>query len=386
MSGKNKPVNFQTITLFGEKKMKRLATSLIASAIIMAFTFTAPSAYAAEPIKFKVQTALVSGSMYFNILEGFATKLKAMSGGRLEAEMLPAGAVVKTNEIHDAVSSGVIEAGFTWPHFASGKHPAAYLFSDQPSVNGMDQLGFLSWYYEGEGYKLYQELYDDHMKVNVKGIIILASGGQPLGWFKKPINSLEDFQKIKYRAPPGLTGKIFHEMGIAAVSLPGAEIVPAAQKGVIDAAEWINPGEDIKLGLQQIWKNYYLQGFHQASDLGEIIINKDFWNKLSPDLQAIVEGAAQATVMQSLAAHIYRNAVALEELKSKHGVTVRDTPNDLYPEFLRAAAKVSEDAAKNNAFFAKVLASQREFADIIVPYWTKQLDLYHSLGSATLGK
>jgi TRAP-type mannitol/chloroaromatic compound transport system substrate-binding protein len=90
--------------------------------------------------------------------------------------------------------------------------------------------------------------------------------------------------------------------------------------------------------------------------------------------------------MQSLAAHIYRNAVALEELKSKHGVTVRDTPNDLYPEFLRAAAKVSEDAAKNNAFFAKVLASQREFADIIVPYWTKQLDLYHSLGSATLGK
>jgi len=366
--------------------MKRLATSFIASAILMAFTFTAPSAVAAASTKFKVQTALVSGSMYFNILEGFAAKLKAMSGGRLEAEMLPAGAVVKTNEIHDAVSSGVIEAGFTWPHFASGKHPAAYLFSDQPSVNGMDQLGFLSWYYEGEGYKLYRELYDDHMKVNVRGIIILASGGQPLGWFKEPISSLEDFQKIKYRAPPGLTGKIFHEMGIAAVSLPGAEIVPAAQKGVIDAAEWINPGEDIKLGLQQIWKNYYLQGFHQASDLGEIIINKDFWNTLSPELQAIVEGAAQATVMQSLAAHIYRNAVALEELKSKYGVTVRDTPTDLYPEFLRAAAKVSEDAAKDNAFFAKVLASQRDFADIIVPYWTKQLDLYHSLGNATLGK
>ena len=366
--------------------MKYLAIRLIASAVFMAFAFTAPSAFAAENVKFKVQSALVSGSMYFNILEGFAAKLKAMSGGRLEAEILPAGAVVKTNEIHDAVSSGVVEAGFTWPHFASGKHPAAFLFSDQPSVNGMDQFGFLSWYYEGEGYKLYRELYDDQMKVNVRGIIILASGGQPLGWFKEPINSLADFQKLKYRAPPGLTGKIFLEMGISAVSLPGAEIVPAAQKGVIDAAEWINPGEDIKLGLQQIWKNYYLQGFHQASDLGELLINKDFWNKLSPDLQAIVEGAAQATVMQSLAAHIYRNAVALEELKSNYGVTVRDTPSDLYPEFLRAAAKVTEEAAKNNAFFAKVLASQRKFADIIVPYWTKQLDLYHSLGDATLGK
>ena len=175
-------------------------------------------------------------------------------------------------------------------------------------------------------------------------------------------------------------------MGISAVALPGGEIVPAAQKGVIDAAEWINPGEDIKLGLQQIWKNYYLQGVHQASDLGEIIINKDFWNTLSPELQAIVEGAAQATVMQSLAAHIYRNAVALDELKSKYGVTVRDTPADLYPEFLRAAEKVSEEAAENNAFFAKVLASQRKFADTVVPYWTKQLDLYHSLGNATLGK
>ena len=185
--------------------MRRLGLSFVASAILVAFAFTTPPAKAAEPIKFKVQSALVSGSMYFNILEGFADKLKAMSGGRLEAEILPAGAVVKTNEIHDAVSSGVVEAGFTWPHFASGKHPAAYLFSDQPSVNGMDQLGFISWYYEGEGYKLYQELYDDHMKVNVKGIIVLASGGQPLGWFKEPIESLSDFQKIKYRAPPGLT-------------------------------------------------------------------------------------------------------------------------------------------------------------------------------------
>jgi len=115
-------------------------------------------------------------------------------------------------------------------------------------------------------------------------------------------------------------------------------------------------------------------------------VNKDFWAKLAPDLQAIFEGAAQATVMQSLSAHIYRNATALEELKAKHGVTVRDTPSDLYPEFLRAAAKVSEDAARDNAFFAKVLASQRKFADTIVPYWTKQLDLYHSLGNATLGK
>ena len=102
--------------------MKRASTLFMTVAFSLAFAFTAPAANAQDATTFKVQTALTSGSMYFNILEGFSAKLKAMSGGRLEAQMLPAGAVVKTNEIHDAVSSGVVEAGFTWPHFASGKH------------------------------------------------------------------------------------------------------------------------------------------------------------------------------------------------------------------------------------------------------------------------
>ncbi len=366
--------------------MKRPGLSLGVMAIVALFLIAAPAAQAAETVKFKVQTALVSGSLYFNILESFSKRLNAISAGPLQAQILPEGAVVKTNEILDAVGAGVVDAGFCWTHFWSGKHPAAYLFSDQPSVNGMDQLGFIAWYYEGDGYKLYQELYDVHMKANVHGLMILASGGQPLGWFKKEIHSLADFRKLKYRSPPGLTGKLFHEMGISAVSLPGGEIVPAAQKGVIDAAEWINPAEDIKLGLQQVWKNYYLQGVHQASDLGEITFNKGFWNKLTAQDKAMIEVAAQATMMESVTAHIYRNAVALKELQSKYGVVVRDTPADLYPEFIRAAAKVSDDAAKDNAFFKKVLESQRKFADTIVPYWTKQLGLFYQLGNATLGK
>lgn len=366
--------------------MKRSRLPFAVATLACLVLTAAPAVNAAESVKFRIQSALVSGSLYFNILESFSDRLEAISGGELQAEILPAGAVVSTNEILDAVGAGVVEAGFCWTHFWSGKHPAAYLFSDQPSVNGMDQLGFVAWYYEGEGYDLYQELYDEHLKANVKGLIVLASGGQPLGWFKQPIESLEDFRKIKYRSPPGLTGKIFREMGVSAVALPGEEIVPSAQKGVIDAAEWINPAEDIKLGLQQVWKNYYLQGVHQATDLGELTFNKDFWNELSAQQQAMIEVAAQATMMESVTAHIYRNAVALEELKAKYNVVVRDTPEDLYPEFLRAAAKVSDDAAAENEFFKKVLESQREFANTIVPYWTKQLGLYHSLGNATLGE
>ena len=173
-------------------------------------------------------------------------------------------------------------------------------------------------------------------------------------------------------------------MGVSAVALPGGELVPAAQKGIIDAAEWINPGEDIRLGLHQVWKHYYLQGFHQASDLGSIIVNKDFWDGLAPDLQAIIKTAAKASVTDSIAANIARNAAALKEMQEEHGVIVHDTPQDLYPSFLQSSAAVMEKYSNQDEYFKKVADSQKEFAALTVPYWTKLLGLYHSLGSAAV--
>ena len=340
----------------------------------------------AEPIKWRIQTALTAGSMYFGLVQKFAERIDKMSGGRLKTEVLPDGAVVGFFEILDAVDKGVVEGGMAWTHFWSGKHPAAYLFSDQPTIGGMDQLGYLAWYYDGDGYKLYNEFYRDVLKVNVVGFIMQVSGGQPLGWFKKPIYSLADFQKLKYRSPPGLTGELFTEMGISAVALPGAELIPAAQKGIIDAGEWLGPGEDIKLGLYQVWKHYYLQGFHQASDLGEVLINKDFWNKLSPDLQAIIEGSARASIVEAISKNIYGHAKGLKELVEKHGVIVHKTPKDLYPEFLRASEVVVAKYSAKDPFFKKVVDNQRAFAALIVPYWTDMLGLYVALGEAALKK
>jgi TRAP-type mannitol/chloroaromatic compound transport system substrate-binding protein len=246
----------------------------------------------------------------------------------------------------------------------------------------MDQFTFLSWYYEGDGEKLYADFIKNDLKANMVGFINLMSGGQPLGWFKEPIKSLEDFRKLKYRSPPGITGELFNNMGVTTVSLPGGELVPAAQRGVIDAAEWINPGEDIRLGMHQVWKHYYLQGMHQASDLGTIIINGDFWKALSPDLQKIIEVAAKASVSDSIAVNIKRNGEAIHELKTKHGVTIHDTPADLYPAFAASSAKVMKDYSAKDAFFKKVADSQKAFAKNTVPYWTKLLGLYHSIGQA----
>lgn len=366
------------------KSHRRSMVAAVFAGVVWSASSVSGGAQAADPIEWRIQTALVSGSMYFDVIESFAQRVERMSGGRLQAKVLPDGAVVQSFELLDAVDKGIVEAGFAWTHFWSGKHPAAYLFSDQPSIKGLDQLGFVSWYLEGDGYDLYNELYEKHLDVNVQPFIVLLSGGQPLGWFKKPISGLAEFQTFKYRSPPGLTGELFKEMGVSAVALPAGEIVPSAQRGTIDAAEWINPGEDIKVGLHQVWKHYYLQGFHQASDLGEIIINKDFWDKLSPDLQAIIETAAMATITESIAVNINRNADALITLREEHGVTIHDTPTDLYPAFLEAADNVLARNAEKDEFFAKVSTSLEEHADKVMPYWTKLLGLYQSLGEAAL--
>src|SRR5699024_1826169 len=134
----------------------------------------------------------------------------------------------------------------------------------------------------------------------------------PLGWFNKPIKSMDEFKELLYRSPPGIAGKTYKGMGISAVGLPGGEIVPAAQRGVIDAAEWIGPADDRNLGLYKIWKYYYLQGLHQQSDMGELILNRDFWKSLPKDLQAILRTATRAQITWTLNSNIYDNAKAIQ--------------------------------------------------------------------------
>ncbi len=134
-------------------------------------------------------------------------------------------------------------------------------------------MSHMAWLTEGGGNQLYKKLFKDILKVDVEAYMIQPMGPDPLGWFKAPINTLDDFRKLKYRAPPGIVSEVFKEIGVGAVSMPGGEIVPSAQRGVIDAAEWISPADDMLLGFHTVWKNYYLQGLHQATDVGDIYIN-----------------------------------------------------------------------------------------------------------------
>jgi TRAP-type mannitol/chloroaromatic compound transport system substrate-binding protein len=343
-------------------------------------------AQTAQSVKIRLQTAVPSASIYFELLKRYADRIDKMSAGRVKMEVLPDGAIVPAFEILDAVDKGVVEAGYAWTHYWSGKHPAAGLFSNPMAGSGagLDQLSHMAWLLEGGGMDLYRKFYTQVLKVNVEPFMVQPMGPDPLGWFKNPINSVADFKKLKYRSPPGITGEIFKEMGVGAVALPGGEIVPAAQRGVIDAAEWIGPADDLNLGLHTIWKNYYLQGLHQSTDIGEVIVNKAVYDKLPADVKEIMKAAAMASMAETYSFNVFRNATAIVKLRNEFKVEIRDTPKDFFPEFVRATNVVLERYAAKDAFFKEVLDSQRNFGKTVVPYWTKILDLYSNLGNAAL--
>ncbi len=362
------------------KSIHRIATTALLAATL---GFSAGTTQAQAPIRLKIQTGAPSASIYFELMKRFGERVDKMSNGRLKMEMLPDGAIVGFVGILEAVDKGVVDGGFAWTHFWSGRNSAAALFSN-PAAGagaGLDQLSHMAWLEHGGGKALYKRLYADALKVNVEAFMMQPMGPDPLGWFNKPINSIEDFKKLKYRSPPGLTAEIFKEMGITTVALPGGDIVPAAQRGVIDAAEWIGPADDMILGFHTVFKHYYLQGLHQSTDVGELLINKTTWNKLPPDLKAVVETAVMASSADTYTFNVYRNALALEKLKSEHKVTVHDTPKEFFAAFIKATNVVYDRESARNPLFKEVLESQRAFAKIVVPYWTKINGLYYNLGA-----
>ena len=193
---------------------------------------------------------------------------------------------------------------------------------------------------------------------------------------------MDDFRKYRFRAPPGIPGQTYKDIGVAAVAMGGAEILPALEKGVIDAAEWCCPKPDLVYGFQRVLKHYYLQGLHQVVVNADIYINGDVWDSLTPHQQQAMEVAADASLIRSLAYRIYENGKALRELTEEHGVILHDTPADYFTEYMAAAKATLEKNAAENEFFKKVWDSQKAFADIAVPFWAGAQTSNASLGMA----
>ena len=322
----------------------------------------------AQEVTLKIQASWPSGLMAYENLKMLAETVEKVSAGRLKIEHLPAGAIVGAFEVLDATNRGVIDGGHTAAAYWVGKHFAAGLFCCTPGGPfGMDYHDFLGWMYEGGGLELYQELYQDVLNMQVVAFPILPIGPQALGWFKEVIRSWDDFKGLKYRIP-GVAAEVFKAAGVSVVTLPGAEILPAAERGVIDAAEWVGGLEDMKLGFHNVWKIHYTPSMHEPAPMGELLINKEIWDGLPEDMQEIIKVAALDTATRWFVWFHRNNAEAYQELTQKHGVQVYKTPDDIMLTLLQSWDKIAAEEAAKDPFFKKVMESQREYASLIVPY------------------
>jgi len=311
------------------------------------------------PIVLKMQGAWGAKDIFNEMAQEYVKRVNEMAGGRLRVDFLVTGSVVKTFQEMDAVSQGVLDAAHTVPVYWYGKSKAASLFGSGP-INGMDAHQTLAWIYRGGGLELYNELLQK-LNLNVVGFFAMPMPTQPLGWFRKPIVSAAGLKGLKYRTV-GLAADLFQEMGTKVTQLPGGEIMPALERGVIDAFEFNNPTSDMRFGAQDAIKNYMMGSYHQAMEFFEIIFNRKKWDSLPKDLQAILQYSAEAASSSNYWTGIDNYSRDLQILKDKHKVNVIRTPKSIMAEQLKAWDKITARLSEADPFFAKVVESQRVFA------------------------
>ena len=342
--------------------MRQFVRSAVALAAVAAF-----SAGAQAQTNLKMQaTWPASLTLYENFLH-FTDRVNKMSGGSLKIEAMPAGQVVPAFEVLDATHKKVLDGAHAWAGYWTGKNKTSILFTGGPGGTfGMDFIDVMGWLHHGGGLELYQDFYQKELKLNVVVIPILPAGPQAFGWFKRPIKNLADMKGMKCRQT-GLAAEVWQRMGMTTVNMPGGEIIPSAQRGVIDCAEWVGGIEDLRLGFQNVWKYHYTPGMHENVTIGELLINGDVWKSLTPPQQTMLQVAANDTFLIWWAKWQRQNADALKELQEKHGVRILRTPGDILVAFLKEWDKLAGEESAKNPFFKKVHASQRDYAALVVP-------------------
>jgi TRAP-type mannitol/chloroaromatic compound transport system substrate-binding protein len=334
--------------------------NLIKGAAVAAGAMSAPMlATAQTTTSFRFQSTWPAKDIFHEYANDFAKKVNDMASGKLKIEVLPSGAVVPAFQLLDAVNKGTLDGGHGVLAYHYGKNTALALWGSGPAF-GMDPNMVLSWHQYGGGKALLEEIYKS-LNIDVSSYVYGPMPTQPLGWFKKPIAKASDLKGLKYRTV-GLAVDIFTDMGAAVNPLPGGEIVPALDRGLIDAAEFNNATSDRLLGFPDVVKNCMLQSFHQSGEQFEILFNKTKLSALPPELKSIIEYAVQASSAEMSWKAIDRNSKDYDEMK-KQGIKFYKTPDAILQAQLAAWDRVIEKKSGENPLFQKVLESQRAFAE-----------------------
>ena len=321
----------------------------------------------------KAQTGFAARDIFHILGVDWGKRVEELSGGRIKIDTQPAGAIVGAFDIIDAVHSGTLDIGHGVPAYWFGKNRAMSLFGTGPSL-GMDADMILGWIYYGGGQALYDDLVQKTLRLNVQSFFWGPMPTQPLGWFRNPVTGPDDFKGIKFRTV-GMAIDVYSALGASVIAVPGGEVVPSLERGVIDAAEFNNTTSDRALGLQDVRKVCMTHSYHQATECLEVLVNKTRYDALPADLKAIVRYgtmAASADFGWRFQDQNSKDYIELQRLP----VPVRfiKTPKSVLDAQLNAWAAILTKDSSANPDFKKILDSQRAWAERVVT-WRDALDL-----------
>jgi len=330
-----------------------------ATGTVAAGALAAPMVSNAQTVSLRFQSTWPAKDIFHEYANDFAKKINDMAGSRLRIEVLPAGSVVPAFLLLEGVAKGTLDGGHGVVAYHYGKNSALALWGSGPGF-GMDPNMLLSWHYYGGGKALLDEIYKS-LNLEVVSFLYGPMPTQPFGWFKKPIAKVDDIKGTKFRTV-GLAVDMYTDMGAAVNPLPGGEIVPALDRGLIDGAEFNNASSDRLLGFPDVVKNCMLQSFHQSTEQFEILFNKGKYDGLPGELKSIIDYAVQAASADMSWKAIQRNSQDYIELK-KQGVKFYKTPDAVLRAQLASWDKIMEKKGGENAMFKRILDSQKAFAE-----------------------
>ena len=350
------------------KQVSRRSVLKGAAVLAGAATLGFPAILKAQgPISMRWQSTWPTKDIFHEYALDFAKRVNDMTGGDLKIEVLPAGAVVPAFNLLDAVSKGTLDGGHGVLVYHYGKQNALALWGSSPAF-GMDANMLLSWHKYGGGKALLQKVYDS-IGANVVSFPYGPMATQPLGWFKKkPISKVEDMKGLKFRTV-GISIDLFTGLGMAVNALPGGEIVPALDRGLLDGAEFNNASSDRLLGFPDVAKIYMLQSYHQSAEQFEIMFNKDKFKALPAKLQAQIESAVEAASADMWWKSIDRYSKDYIELQTKDNVKMYKTPDAILQKQLDIFDEVMEKYSAKNPLFKEVVESQKAFAKRTVGWY-----------------
>jgi TRAP-type mannitol/chloroaromatic compound transport system substrate-binding protein len=346
----------------GEAKTRRSFIKGAAAASVAAAVAAPTVVRAQDAIVWKFQSTWPAKDIFHEYAQDYVNRVNEMSAGKLKLDLLAAGSVAKAFEVQDAVLAGTLDGGHGVCAYWYGKNKAYSLFGTPPAF-GWRANQMLGWFKYGGGQALYDELVQQVLGLDLVGFLTGAMPTQPLGWFKKPVESVDDFKGLKYRTV-GLSADLNNELGAAVTIMGGGEIVPAMDRGLLDAAEFNNPSSDKLLGFPDVSKVYMLQSYHQSCECFEIIFNKTKYDALPAELQSVLKYSAESSSSDMTWKAMDRYSTDLAALREQ-GVEVHKTPDSLLQAQLGAWDKVIGTLSAD-PFFAKVIESQKAWAKRVV--------------------